>query len=147
VTIEYTDEFPADFEDEEDDKDFTFVVPIGSVGTLGSATPSAPTVKDASGGAVGSITTGQQVVLTTTVTNNVDDELPFVALVEVRDASGITNFLAWQTGVMDAGDRTEVGLSWTPENAGDYTVRTFVISNLNNPQVLSEVQTTNISVG
>jgi hypothetical protein len=89
---------------------------------------------------------GQQVVLTTTVTNNIDDELPFVALVEVRDSSGITIFLAWQTGVMDAGDRNEVGLSWTPEEAGDYVVRTFVISNLSNPQVLSDVVTTNITV-
>jgi hypothetical protein len=146
VTIEYTDQFPADFEEEEDDKDFTFVVPIGAAGVLGSATPSAPSVRDASGGAVGTITVGQQVVLTTTVTNNIDDELPFVALVEVRDSSGITIFLAWQTGVMDAGDRNEVGLSWTPEEAGDYVVRTFVISNLSNPQVLSDVVTTNITV-
>jgi hypothetical protein len=146
VTVEYTDEFPADFEEEEDDKDFTFVVPFGAGGQLGSATPSAPSVRDASGGTVGTITEGQQVVLTTTVTNNADDELPFVALLEVRDSSGITVYLAWQTGVMDAGDRTEVGLSWTPEDSGDYSIRTFVISNLNNPQVLSEVMTTNITV-
>jgi hypothetical protein len=146
VTVEYTDEFPADFEEEEDDKDFTFVVPFGAGGQLGSATPSAPSVRDASGGAVGTITEGQQVVLTTTVTNNADDELPFVALIEVRDSSGITVYLAWQTGVMNADDRTEVGLSWTPEDAGDYSIRTFVVSNLNNPVVLSEVMTTNITV-
>ena len=147
VTVEYTDQFPADFEEEEDDKDFTFVVPFGP-GTTNpnAASPSAPVARDVSGGAVTQITEGQQVVLTTTISNNIDDELPFVALIEVRDSSGITVYLAWQTGVMDAGDRTEVGLSWTPEDSGDYVVRTFVISNLNNPQVLSPVSTTNITV-
>jgi hypothetical protein len=147
VTIEYTDEFPADFEEEEDDKDFTYVVNFGGVGNIGSAGASAPSVRDVSGGAVDDVSVGQQVVLTTQVSNNIDDELPFVALVEVRDSSGITIYLAWQTGVLDAGDRSEVGLSWTPEEPGDYQVRTFVISSLNNPQVLTqEVMTTNITV-
>ena len=147
VTVEYTDAFPADFEEEEDDKDFTFVVPIGGNGTgPGSTTPSAPSVRDVSGNNVGSITVGQQVVLTTQINNNLDDELPFVALIEVRDSSGITVYLAWQTGTLDANDRAEVGLSWTPEDSGDYQVRTFVVSNLNNPTVLSEVKTTQITV-
>jgi|GEM_PF-1095261 len=147
VTVEYTDEFPADFEEEEDDKDFTFVVPFGATTTNPQATtPSAPVAKDVQGGAVSQITVGQQVVITTQITNNVDDELPFVGLIEVRDSAGITVFLAWQTGVLDAGDRAEVGLSWTPEDAGDYQFRTFVISNLQNPQVLSPVATTNITV-
>jgi hypothetical protein len=147
VTVEYTDEFPADFEEAEDDKDFTFVVPFGATGgSPTSTTPSAPVAKDVQGGTVSQITVGQQVVLTTQITNNIDDELPFVGLIEVRDSDGITQFLAWQTGVMDSGDRSEIGLSWTPEDAGDYQVRTFVISSLNNPQVLSPVATSTISV-
>jgi hypothetical protein len=146
VTVEYTDEFPADFEEEEDDKDFTFVVPFGGVGDIGSTTPSEPTVKDVSGGTVDDLSVGQQVVLTTQVNNNIDDELPFVALVEVRDSRGITVYLAWQTGVLNAGGRAEVGLSWTPEDSGDYQIRTFVISSLNNPQVLSEVKSSMITV-
>jgi hypothetical protein len=147
VTVEYTDQFPADFEEEEDDKDFTFVLPIGQVGSnTGATTPSAPVARDVSGGTISNIVEGQQVVLTTTINNNLDDDLPFVALIEVRDSSGITVYLAWQTGTLDAGDRTEVGLSWTPEDSGDYQVRTFVISNLNNPQVLSQVMTSNITV-
>ncbi len=147
VTVEYTDEFPADFEEQEDDKDFTFVVPFGpSDGGIGSTTPSEPVVKDPSGGAVNIITPGQQVVLTTSILNNLEDELPFVGLIEVRDSQGITQFLAWQTGVLNADGRAEIGLSWTPQVQGDYQVRTFVLSNLNNPIVLSEVKTTNITV-
>jgi hypothetical protein len=147
VTIEYTDAFPADFEEEEDDKDFTFVVNIGAVGPgTGTTTPTEPAVRDPSGGAVSTIVPGQQVVLTTTVTNNIDEDVPAVILVEVRDSSGITQFLAWQTATIDADGRVEVGLSWTPDRSGDYQVRTFVISSLNNPQVLSEVKTTQITV-
>jgi len=39
-----------------------------------------------------------------------------------------------------------VGLSWTPEIQDDYEVRTFVISSLNNPRILSPVSTSNVSV-
>ena len=147
VSVEYTDEFPADFEEEEDDKDFTFNVPFGAPGANDRATsPSEPVVKDVSGGSVDDIVPGQQVVLSTTVQNNLDEDLPFVALIEVRDSSGITVFLAWQTGTLNADGRAEVGLSWTPDRSGDYQVRTFVVSNLSNPQVLSPVMTSNITV-
>ena len=144
---DFDDEFDDDFEEEEDDKDFTFTVPIGAVsGNTGATTPSEPVVKDVSGGSVDDIVPGQQVVLSTTVQNNLDEDLPFTALIEVRDSSGITVFLAWQTGTLNADGRAEVGLSWTPDRSGDYQVRTFVDSNLNNPQVLSQVMTSNITV-
>jgi hypothetical protein len=69
-----------------------------------------------------------------------------VALIEVRDSDGVTIFLAWQIGQLAGGDRTQVGLSWTPEDQGDYTVRTFVISDLNDPDILSEVSESDVTV-
>jgi hypothetical protein len=146
VTVEYTDEFPADFEDEEEDKEFQFNINVaGRVGT-DATTPSAPELKDVTGRTLSSLSVGQQAVLSTNIVNNNDESRPFVALVEVRDSSGITVFLAWQTGTLNPSGQAEVGLSWTPEEAGDYEVRTFVISDLANPQILSEVQTSDISV-
>jgi hypothetical protein len=146
VTIEYTDEFPADFEEAEEDKEFTFTIEIGGPADQDTTTPSAPSLKDVSGEDITEVTVGQQVVLSTTIQNNANEEVPFVALVEVRDSDGITIFLAWQTGTLNANSDADIGLSWTPEEAGDYTVRTFVISDLASPEILSPVAESEITV-
>lgn len=147
ITVTYTDDFPADFEASEEDKDFQFVIPVGSGGgQLGSTTVTAPEATDPTGQQLDAVTTGQQVVLTTNVVNTLTSTLPFVALVEVRDSGDVTRYLAWQTGQLNPSGRAQVGLSWTPEIADDYTVRTFVISSLNNPQILSTVAESEITV-
>jgi len=147
VTVQYTDEFPANFVDTEDDHKFKFVIQIGtSEGTINTTTPTAPAVKDTQGKTLASVQTGQQVVLSTTVVNNNNDDTPFVAIVEVRDNSGVTTYLAWQTGSLNADGRAEVGLSWTPDQAGSYQVRTFVISDLGKPAILSPVVTSTVTV-
>jgi hypothetical protein len=146
ITIEYTDEFPADFVDEEEDKDFQFVVSVGVSSGVGTTTVTPPELQDVTGQVLDEVSAGQQVVLATSVRNNNAGPQPFVALIEVRDSNDVTVFLAWQTGTLPANGQTQVGLSWTPDIAGDYEVRTFVISDLNNPQVLSEVSTSNITV-
>lgn len=146
VSIEYTDEFPADFEDAEEDKDFVFTVPVGVGGDIGTTTPTAPTLQDAAGQELDDVSAGQQVVLTTVVVNNVDESVPFTALIEVRDSNGVTVYLAWQTGVLNPSGQVEVGLSWIPENPGDYTIRTFIISDLETLRVLSPVVDSDITV-
>jgi hypothetical protein len=147
VSVRYTDDFPADFVDNEEDKDFqyTFTVGNGPVGD-NSFTPTPPSLKDVTGNDLSSVTAGQQVILSTTVVNNLDRSQPFAAIVEVRDSSGVTIFLAWQTGTLNQAGQTQVGLSWMADNPGDYTVRTFVISDLNNPQILSKPMESTITV-
>jgi hypothetical protein len=150
ITIEYTDEFPADYDpDDEDDKDFTHTVIVGkesSAGTAENTTPSEPQVKDITGEDLDEIRAGQQVVLTTTVTNNLDEDLPFVALIEVRDSNGVTMYLAWQTGTLGPNGEIEVGLSFVPDEPGTYAIRTFVISDLSNPEILSIVEESEFTV-
>lgn len=150
LTIEYTDEFPADYDpDDGDDKAFTMTVTIGrtsSEGSAGDTSPSEPEVKDVQGNSLDEIGVGQQVVLATTIQNNVEDERPFVAIIEVRDKDGITVFLAWQTGMLNPDDNAQVGLSFTPFDRGTYTTRTFVLSSLANPSILSEVEQSEFEV-
>jgi hypothetical protein len=147
ISVTYTDQFPADFVDEEEDKDFVFTVNVGGgSGGVGSTTVTPPAPPDPTGQVLDEISAGQQVVLTTSVRNNNASPQDFVALIEVRDSSGITIFLAWQTGTLNANGQTQVGLSWTPEVPGDYDVRTFVISDLNDPRVLSTVSESTITV-
>jgi hypothetical protein len=145
VSITYTDDFPADFEDAEDDKEFVFNIPIGTaVGTV--ITPSEPVLKDVTGRELDEVCSGTQAIVTTVLSNTVDDVLPFVQIIEVRDSSGVTQKLDFQTGTLSAGGQSEVGSSWTPDQPGSYSLRTFAISNLNNPQVLSDVKETPTTV-
>jgi hypothetical protein len=144
ITITYTDEFPADFVEEEEDKDFDFVITIGEGAGEVSVTP--PRLQDVQGRDIDEVSRGQQVILTTEVLNEGASDQPFVALIEVRDDNGVTVYLAWQTGTLPAGGRTQVGLSWTPDFSGDYDVRTFVISDLENPRILSDVSTSSVTV-
>ncbi|HEY8140292.1 MAG TPA: hypothetical protein VIE86_04345, partial [Nitrososphaera sp.] len=146
VTIEYTDDFPADFEQEENDKEFTFTVPIGTQPGTDVITPTEPELKDVTGRVLDEVCTGTQAIITTSLVNTVDDATPFVQILEVRDASGVTQKLDFQTGTLAARGQSEVGSSWTPDQPGSYTLRTFSVSNLNNPQVLSDVKETPTTV-
>jgi len=115
-------------------------------GTGGEATVTPPAAEDVSGNPVSEINAGEQVILTTAVTNENAQSQPFVALIEVRDSNDITVYLAWQTGTLPANGRADIGLSWTPDFADTYEVRTFVISSLSSPQILSEIATSQITV-
>jgi len=147
VTITYTDDFPANFVDIENDKDFKFTLSVSGTGASPTATtPSAPVAKDITGKVVTSVTTGQQVLLATTIINTLDQDLPYVALIEVRDSSGVTVAIGFSTGTLKPNDRNEVGQSFTPQESGSYNVRTFVISSLDKPQILSKVEQSTLSV-
>jgi hypothetical protein len=146
ITVQYNDPFPANFADTLSNHKFNFVVSVGAMGTMNSTTPSVPTLKDVQGKTLSSVQQGQQVVLSTTVNNNENQETPFVAIVEVRDSNDVTTYLAWQTGTLNANGHAEVGLSWTPSQSGNYQVRTFILSDLSNPSILSAVQSSQITV-
>jgi hypothetical protein len=153
VFLEYEDEFPADYADRVDSvldpsKDFVLVVPVGDqVGGDTTATTPEPVVpKDISGNELDEVTAGQQVVLSTVVNNNRNTDLDYAAIIEVRDADGFTVLLQWATGNLSPGGENEVGLSWTPTEAGEYTVRTFVLSSVDSPAPLSLIEESTLTV-
>lgn len=157
VTINYEDQFPEDYEDREESvldpsKDFQLLVPVGvtadgtPVGDTDATTPSEPVAKDISGNELGEVTAGQQIVLSSTITNNNDEDLQYAAIIEVRDADGFTVSLQWAAGTLAAEDSNEIGLSWTPTEAGEYTIRTFVLTSVDNPSALSLIEETTITV-
>jgi hypothetical protein len=153
VFLEYEDEFPADYADRVDSvldpsKDFVLVVPVGTsaVSDTTATTPEPVVPKDISGNELDEVTAGQQVVLSTVVNNNRNTDLDYAAIIEVRDADGFTVLLQWATGNLAPGGENEVGLSWTPMDAGEYTVRTFVLSDISNPAALSEIEESTLTV-
>jgi len=100
-----------------------------------------PSLKEVTGNAVQELHTGKQVILSTTVTNNNNRSQPFTAILEVRDANDVTIYLQWQKGILGPSDISGIGLSWTPERPGNYLIRTFVVSDMLNGEVLSPVAT------
>jgi hypothetical protein len=77
-------------------------------------------LKDADGG----------LVISATVNNNNDKLQPFVALIEVRDSSGVTVFLALSGGTLEPLRSSNVDIGWQPEHDGTFEVRTFIISSI-----------------
>ncbi|WP_415280724.1 hypothetical protein [Candidatus Nitrososphaera sp. FF02] len=153
VFLEYEDEFPADYADRVESvlnpsKDFVLVVPVGTSVTsdTGATTPSPVMPRDISGDELDEVSVGQQIVLSTTVNNNRNVDMDYAAIIEVRDSDGFTVLLQWATGNLPANDEVGVGLSWTPMEAGTYTVRTFVLSDISNPSALSTIVTSTLTV-
>jgi hypothetical protein len=103
-------------------------------------------VLDLSGKPAGASEAIQQLVLSIALQNDNDVPQPFVALVEVRDFSGITLNLAWSSGILAPLRNTTIGISWMPPAPGYYATRAFVITNLENPHVLSPVTTKIIEI-
>jgi hypothetical protein len=150
IVMVYTDEKPADYQTrldsgQETEKDFTLEVDtlVGSSG-LPSVTMSPPSASGVGGSPT--LVAGTQIGLSTIIENDRSVEQPFVALIEVRDSSGITVYLAWQTGNLQPADSTMIGVSWTPEASGTYEVRTFSLTSLSEGLVISKVATADVVI-
>ena len=120
------------------------VQPWSAVAGQGKSLPfTSITMKDSHGNTVALARTSEQVVIGITVVNNFEHELDIVAVIEVKDAEGTTQYLAFQSNRLDVGSMVDIGTVWIPSKTGEYKLRTFLITGLTNPEVLSEaVETT-----
>src|SRR5687768_7073551 len=107
--------------------------------------PETPELKDRSGGVLTNAVAGELSVISATVNNNSTQDENFVAMVEARSSIGITELLEFQIAQASENNSIEFGISWTPEEAGTYELRTYLLSGLEEPQVLSEVTTKQIT--
>jgi len=105
-----------------------------------------PELKDTQGKNVGSASTDQLVIISTTIFENRDAELVYAVIVEVRDKDGVTVYLEFQTGTLDKGDSSEIGISWRPNDVGSYELRAFAITNFTSPEILTGVAISQVSV-
>lgn len=104
-----------------------------------SASMSYPTLSDVTGNELTLARVNQMVFISTTAVNCGDNLMPFVAIIEARDKNDITVYLQFQTGELEAGNASQIGLSWSPEAAGNYELRSFLLSDLEEPQIRSEI--------
>jgi hypothetical protein len=150
LTVVYVDERPADYElrlgrGEDTQKEFALEIDVVSEMSEGAPTSLAPPSAARVGDSDAPLLAGGQLGLSTVIENNAGTEQPFVAFIEVRDASGITLYLAWQSGSLAPSSSAPIEVSWTPELAGEFEIRTFAVSDFSG-DVLSEVATTSIQI-
>ena len=108
--------------------------------------PETPELKDRTGRVLTNAVAGELSIISATVNNNSTEDETFVAMVEARSSIGITELLEFQIAQANGDNSVEFGISWTPEEAGTYELRTYLLSGLQEPQVLSEVTTKQITV-
>jgi hypothetical protein len=145
LTATYTDEFPADYAEEEEDKDFTTTAWVGAV--VEFAVPaSAPEVVDSQGDPIVSPKVGMLHVFQSTIENIDIQSHNFAYILQIKKG-GVVKHLAFITGSIEAGSTLTPGVSWIPTESGTYTAEIFVWESLALPAPLSLVQTMTFTVG
>jgi hypothetical protein len=90
---------------------------------------------------------GQQAIVFGNFHNqNLVQSQPYTMLFEFRDEQGITNSIAWQSGVADPDSISTVGISWLPETRGEHQMRIQIISNFEDPRVLANDYSYSVNV-
>jgi hypothetical protein len=95
---------------------------------------------------IGGPPTATQLMLSANLTNNSAQPLPYVAFIELRDSDGITIYLEFHKGRLDPRASSSIASSSTPKTTGEYDLRVFAISDLQNPQILSTVGTATTTI-
>lgn len=92
------------------------------------------------------LVTETQYSLTTEIKNLQSRELPFVAIMEIRDSEGFTLSLNFVSGKLPPNYSMNVGTVWTPSETGDYELRAFAITDFKTLNPLSSVVSTGVTV-
>lgn len=113
-----------------------------------------PQLLDLSGHEIDQMEVGQQAIVKVVIVNISDNPQPFMIVVQIRNGDDVTQFLSWQTGLLDHALDMSANYtfetSWMPNEDGcgsssgtlcsaNYQIRAFVISGLPNPQVVSNL--------
>ena len=103
-------------------------------------------IVDAFGNTLNSVSVGQQIQVSTDLTNGQNKEQPFVSFVQIQDSDGIIVSLEWLIGSLSAGQSFSPILPWIPSENGTYTATAFIWESLENPTPLFQPVSTTITV-
>ena len=98
------------------------------------------------GNSIDAVSIDQQVQITADLSNGQDRDQDFAYLIQIQDSDGVTVSLSWIAGSLSPGQSFSPSASWTPTDAGTYTVTAFVWESIDNPTALSPPITIDVSV-
>ena len=81
--------------------------------------------------------TNKQIQISSNLTNVAIRNQTFAYVVQIQDKSGVTKSFSWLSGMLLPSQTLTPSVSWTPTEAGKYTVQAFVWQSINNPNALS----------
>jgi len=96
-----------------------------------------PTIVDSKGQKISSISTDQQIRITSKVENLQDRKQPFAYLIQIQNEDGVTVSLSWLTGLLEPKQTLSPSQSWVSTDAGKYNVQIYVWESIENPDALS----------
>ncbi|WP_179364875.1 hypothetical protein [Nitrosarchaeum sp. AC2] len=80
---------------------------------------------------------GNQIMITTDVTNSLNTQQPFVYITQVKNSDNTVVSLSWLTGSLSPRQSFSPAQSWTSTEIGMYTIEVFVWKSIDNPEALS----------
>lgn len=105
-----------------------------------------PLVLDLRGVPIIASEVGEQVIVQASFKSYLPDRQPFVGYLELRDANGITQFVAWQSGILESHGNATIGFSWSPTEPSHYQVRAFALSGFERLSIISVISESEIDV-
>lgn len=111
---------------------------IGSTGPPLERAPALnPRLLDVHGNTINSPAVGEQIQITSDISNQQTREQKFAYLVMIHDDTKTPVSLAWIDGILNSESSFSPSASWIPQNAGNYVATMFVWESVDNPTALS----------
>ena len=90
---------------------------------------------------------GQQTAISTIVHNPTGQGRSMTVVLEARTDNDVTVRLSARQISVNANADFQVAIAWEPRQSGEHTLRTFAITSLESPEVLTEVRISTVRVG
>ena len=109
---------------------------------IAAAEAAAAAAEAASQQAISELSVNEKIEITMDFTNDSDVQQSFALIVQIKDSTNTTISLSHVTGMLGAGQTLDQVLSYTPTEAGTYTVEKFLWNNFADPTALTDSKET-----
>jgi hypothetical protein len=121
--------------------------PIFATSDLEPVTMSDSSLKNSFGSPIiDNININQHIQISTDIKNNQEKSQDFIYLVQIKNKESTVVSLGWISGQLAPDHTLNPSLSWTPNEAGEFTAEIFVWEDLKNSKVLGNNITLQIHV-
>lgn len=112
-----------------------------------SIATSEPFFVDESDNQLISVKVGEKVGVKTEMTSNLDEDVIFTYLIQIKDANDFTVYLTWLDGIsVKPEEVVEPSIVWSPDIVGELQIEVFAWQNINTPAPLAPIKSTTITV-
>lgn len=130
-----------------DSQTIYFTVKSESDGSNGSILDADyPYAKDEKGKKIDDGKIGQTITLSAVRHNNSEEKQSQITIIEIRDSENTTVFLQIKEDTLEPSSHTETNASWIPDQAGEYEIRSFLVSNFVDPSQITPVRTSSLTI-